>query len=308
MERKPDIFAGLEKERGDDDKLVREYELVIPALGDQLRETNQRMRAMREAGIPDTAAYEKLRKQVLEQHQKASELQRRIVELAERMPAAREVHESLRSDIDRIEDFFQLIMGEHDAWLKEHASSAESMGYGRRETDFGEFRERSVPLEQYDEEVMKLQEMVAALESQTDFFVKKGKLPQIADDILRQIDDVHEHLQELDEKTPNAVTSRERRSLVGMMDALRSRIARERAKGTPPAVAAARAKYGFVKDSYASVAHLLTEPQRREMRSYLARLTGLVNDLETHHAITGTIARAATVAPEISEAVLKPRP
>jgi len=74
----------------------------------------------------------------------------------------------------------------------------------------------------------------------------------------------------------------------------------------------ARAKYGFVKDSYASVAHLLTEPQRREMRSYLARLTSLLREIEREtqcpppkDAILLAIARASETAPKIVAAIVR---
>lgn len=297
--------------------LVREYGLIMSSLGDHLRDASARMRRMRAEGLSDTQAYDELRREISAQHEKVSELHRRLGEVADGLTGAsadvvaqaKEMRASLEGEFERIEDFFQQILGEHDVWLKEHAPQAEELHYGRRATDFGEFRERMMPIEQYDEEVMKLQELIAALESQVTLFIKKHRLTaDVAEDLLRQIDDVHERLQDLDEKTDDAAKSRERRSLMQMMDPLRRRITEERAKITPPTVAAARAKYGFVKESYASVAHMLTEPQRREMRSYLARLTGLVNDLETQHHITLVVANAAKTAPEISAAVLRQSP
>ncbi len=145
-------------------------------------------------------------------------------------------------------------------------------------------------LEQYDREVMKLQEMVAALESQTDLFERKEKLtPDIAKDLLGQIDDVHEQLQKLDDDLFGHPTeSRERKSLVHMMDQLRARL---------------------VKSAYARAAFHLTEPQRREMRGYVARLSALTRESRPPLAerIRLTVARAERTSSKLADDVLKAR-
>ena len=326
---KPEAFLGESEqrireqtwlqERGGHDRAAEErifeYEKLLPVVTEHIRELDGQMLEMRTAGIPDAKAYDRIRRDLTEMHTKLSELHRQVGEIADGvarsspgvMRHAREVQDSLQREFETREDAFKFALGSHDAWTREYAAR-ESAHYGRRRVDYGEYHKRLMPIEQYDELVTKLQEMVAALESQTDLFVRKGKISEVADDLLRQLDDIQENLQEkLDTETFEPDKSKERRSLVGMMDRLRLRISQERAKHTPAAVATARAKYSFVKDSYASSAHLLTEPQRREMRSYLARLTGLVNDLETSHRIKHTMSRAAEQAPVITDAVLRSR-
>ncbi len=58
---------------------------------------------------------------------------------------------------------------------------------------------------------------------------------------------------------------------------------------------------------YRAVAHLLAEPERRQMRRYIAQMTALVREARTAHtpAIQLAIARASTAAADIADAVLR---
>jgi hypothetical protein len=80
----------------------------------------------------------------------------------------------------------------------------------------------------------------------------------------------------------------------------------------------AEATYREVKARYAAVAHELSEPQRREMRSYIARLTALTREAQLspppepplkplREAILLAVSHARERAPKLAADVLKVR-
>ena len=313
---KPEAFLGHKEqraaeqtwlqERGNRDQVAEqrifEYSKLLPVVTQHVRDLDGRMLEMRAAGIPDPTAYDAVRKELSDLHKKLSALHREVGEIAEGIAGtspsvtkhALEVQDSLQRPFEAMEDAFKFALGSHDVWVKEH-TAREGMRYGKREVDRGEFHKRLMPAELYDEEVMKLQEMVAGWENNIELLMRKNKLtPDVVDEVQRTLDDIQEKLQELDAETLDPTASRERKSLMHMINQLRARM---------------------VKGSYASVAHELTEPQRREMRSYLARLTALTNQSASEvpgaslkARIRLVVNRANTTAPKLAAAVFPPEP
>ncbi|HTP56672.1 MAG TPA: hypothetical protein VMJ72_00115 [Candidatus Paceibacterota bacterium] len=313
---KPEAFLGHRErraaeqtwlqERGNRDQAAEqrifEYSKLLPVMTQHVRDLDSRMLEMRAAGIPDATAYDAVRKELSDLYKKLTALHEEIGKIADGIAGtspsvtkhAREVQDSLHRPFEAMEDAFKFALGSHDLWVKEHAAR-EGMRYGKREADHGEFHKRLMPAELYDEEVMKLQEMVAGWETNVELLVRKHKLtPDVVDDVQRTLDDVQEKLQELDAETFDPADSRERRSLMHMINQLRTRL---------------------VKGAYAAVAHELAEPQRREMRSYLARLTALMNrdaskssDASLKVRIRLAVNRANTTAPKLAAAVFRPEP
>ncbi len=308
---KPEAFLGHKEQRAAEQtwlqgqerpdrearERVNEYERIIPVLERHIRELDRRMQEMRAAGVPDPKSYDRLREQLSEVHRKTTELQQAVGRIANGVTQAspwvakraEEVQQRLLSAYERIEDEFSRALTAHDVWLKQEMTRTRRVDYGRRENDFGEFHKRLLPVEKYEEKVREMMDMVAALESQAELFEHKKRLTaDVAQDLVRQVDDIHEQLQKLDEDTFDPAASRERRSLVHMMNALRGRL---------------------VKAAYAMASYDLSESQRREMRSSIARLTALTRESRPPLAerIQFAVARAERRAPKLADEVLKAR-
>jgi hypothetical protein len=138
-----------------------------------------------------------------------------------------------------------------------------------------------MPLELYDEEVRKMQVVVAGLESYFELLSRKNKLDGATlQDLHRQLDDVQEQLQTLDEKSADPSASRERRSLMKMVNDLRAQYPATMRPASPATLSSVRGKHAVATVKYAAIQHRLSSNGRRAMRTRLASLGAMVRQAE----------------------------
>lgn len=177
-----------------------------------------------------------------------------------------------------------------------------------------EHHERKRSVEEYDDEVDVLMEGVMNLEGYFEMLDHQGMLDAaVMDDLHDQLDRFQEQLQELDGTTENPVASPVRKMLVGIIDDIRQRYARNQVeRQAEPTLSAVRELHRTVKASYASVSHRLNEDQRRSFRVRIAQLSAMVRHAEDAEyrrlftyptAAREIMARARSVAPTLASAV-----